>query len=101
MPWQVYDGIKVGVWQGKTIIIIDHPLPSQTTSGQKTVVDFLVIEKNSVKFLSQLLDRFEFQTLVIGSSNGKELAQELANEAKYHQLHHHNVRIQGALHVTW
>ena len=101
MPWQAYEGMKVGIWQGKKIILIDQALPSYPAGGKKMVVDFLVLEKNCVKSLSQLVDRFEIQTLVIGASNSKQRAQQLANEAKHHQMHYHNLRTQGALEITW
>ena len=101
MTWKTYAGIKVGVWQGKTIIILDQALPRNLISGQQMVVDFLVLEKNSVKSLSQLVDLFSVKTLVIGASNSQRLAQQLEIEAKHHQIHYHNLRTQGALQVTW
>lgn len=100
MPWQTYDGITLGVWQGKKIIIINHDLHKYPVGNQKIFADFLVIQNNSVNSLSQILDRFDFNTLVIGSSNWKKLARKIENEANNHQVNNHNLE-KGALQITW
>ena len=100
-PLQTWQGLKVAVWYGKQFIFLDsgsQPLPRFIS---KVSTDFLVVENNAVTALQPLLDRFDFDTLVIGASNSRALAQQLQGAATQHGLHSHSLLQQGALTVSW
>ena len=100
-PLQTWQGLQVAVWYGKQFIFLDsgsQPLPRFVA---KVHTDFLVVENNAVTALQPLLDRFDFDTLVIGASNSRALAQQLQGAATQHGLHSYSLLQQGALTVSW
>lgn len=101
LPLQTWKGFKLAVWGGKQFIFLDkgsQPLPHFTS---KVRTNFLIIETNAVSTLSQLLDRFDFDVLVIGTSNTRHLAQRLQEEATQHGLCCHSLLQQGALTISF
>jgi len=101
LPMHCWHGIKVVVWQGKTLIIVDRENKNLPALNQKLHIDFLVVEANAVTRLKPLLDRFDVGTLIIGASNGTMLAQKLQKEAVEHGLYSHSLQQQGAFMVSW
>lgn len=100
-PLQTWQGLKVAVWYGKQFIFLDRdslPLPH---FASKVPTDFLVIENNVVTALQPLLDRFDFDILVIGASNARAVAQQLQGAATQRGLYSHSLLQQGALSVSW
>lgn len=100
-PLQTWQGIQAAVWQGKQFIFLDRgsrPLPYFIA---KVHTDFLVVENNAVASLQPLLDRFVFDTLVIGATNSRALAEQLQGAATQCGLYSHSLLQQGALTVSW
>lgn len=98
---KAYQGIKVAYWRGKRLIIIDQPGIQWPLWNIKVETDYLIVEGNSVDSLAPLLTQFECSTLVIGSSNRKQLAAKLQMEAKLLKINSYHVGEQGALQVNW
>jgi competence protein ComEC len=101
LPWQEYQGIKIGYWGGKRFIMIDQPGIQWPLWNTKIFTDYLIIKGNSINSLGRLLAQFECGTLVIGSSNRKRLAAQLQVEARQLQINSHYLFEQGALQVDW
>ena len=101
LPWQAYQGIKIGYWGGKRLVMVDQPGIRWPLWDIKIFTDYLIIEDNGINSLEPLLTQFECGTLVIGSSNRKRLAAQLQVEAKQLQLNSHHLCEQGALQVDW
>jgi competence protein ComEC len=100
-PLQTVLGLKVAVWQGKKLLIINDSIRDLPRLAEKIYVDFLVVEGNAVKTLQPLLDRFYFGTLIIGTCNQQALAQQLQEEATQHGLCSHSLFHQGAFTAAW
>lgn len=101
MPFQTWQGLQIAVWQGKRFVFVNKdslPLPYLSS---KLCADFLVIEDNMASILAPLLDRFAFTTLVIGTSNTRQVVTRLQEEARQHGLSSHSLLKQGALVVSW
>jgi competence protein ComEC len=101
LPWQEYQGIKIGYWGQKRFILIDQPNVHWPLCDTKIFADFLIIAHNSIKSLQPLVTQFEYNTLVIGSSNSKRLTTQLQLEAQQLHLPIHVLSEQGALQVDW
>lgn len=100
-PLQTCHGLRIAVWQGKRFVFVhkcSQPLPCLSS---KLRADFLVVEDNTVATLLPLLDRFTFDTLVIGASNMPHVTEQLQAEAREYGLCSHFLRQQGALVVAW
>ncbi len=100
-PLQAWQGLKLAIWQGKRFFFIDKNTKKLPSLKEKVYTDFLVVEENAVTTLQPLLDRFEFDTLVIGASNKRSLAEQLQAEAEQGGLHSHSLLQQGALTIAW
>ncbi|MHA7877886.1 MAG: ComEC/Rec2 family competence protein [Bacteroidota bacterium] len=100
-PMQLWHGMKVVVWKGKTFIFLDQESKALPQLAKKLSIDFLVVEENSFTTLQPLLACFDFGTLVIGASNNATLSKKLQEEAVKHGVYSHALRPQGALIVSW
>ncbi|MEM7055308.1 MAG: ComEC/Rec2 family competence protein [Bacteroidota bacterium] len=100
-PLQVWEGLQVGVWGQKKFIFIDKANLTWPRFASKVDIDFLVIEENTLPKLQLLLDQFDFDTLIIGSSNKKQRALQLKIEADQLNLNSHSLHQQGAFKISW
>jgi len=101
VPWRVWQGLKLGAWQGKTFLLIDKPRDRWPQLKQKVHTNFVVIEENALTKLQPLLDRFAFDMLIIGASNKRQLARQLKREADRLNLNCHSLHQQGAFSAFW
>jgi competence protein ComEC len=100
-PMQAWHGLRVAVWQGKKFIFLGKSGGELPCFARKVHTDFLVVEEDAVTNLQPLLDRVDFGTLVIGTSNQRFLAQQLQEVATQHGLCSHSLPQHGALTVSW
>jgi competence protein ComEC len=100
-PMRIWCGLRVAVWQGKKFIFLGKSERRLPCFSGKVHTDFLVVEEGAITSLQTLLDRFDFDTLVIGASNQRFLVQKLQKEALKHGLQSHSLSQQGALTVSW
>lgn len=100
-PLQVWEEFKVGVWGQKKFVFIDKANLPWPRFAKKVSTDFLVIEENALLNLQPLLDQFDFDTLIIGASNKKQLALQLKMEADQLSLNSHSLHQQGVFTAYW
>ena len=96
LPLKAWKGGKIAVWQQKIFIFIDKQSVALPHFAKKIKIDFLVIEDNAVNALQPLLERFDVDRLIIGTSNQKQLALRLKIQAEALNLPSHLLQ-QGAL----
>lgn len=101
VPWQMCQGVKLGYWSGKSFVLIDQPGIHFPIWNTKIHTDLVIITHNSVSSLQPLIAQFEWTTLVVGSSNSKQLTKKLQFEAQQLHLPIYVLRNQGALQVNW
>jgi competence protein ComEC len=99
--WRVWQGLKIGVWDHKRMIILDKASLSCLERLPPITTDFLVVEQDALQELRPLLAKFAFHTLILGSSNSKKLALKLKQEADQLQLASHSLQHQGAYTAFW
>lgn len=100
-PLQTWHGVRVAVWLGKKFIFIDNDSRELPRMSKRLYADFVVIEENAVATLQPVLERFDFDTLVIGSSNKMGLSQQLQQEATQRRISNHALLQQGTLTIAW
>ncbi|MFN7095636.1 MAG: hypothetical protein ACK4M7_09765, partial [Burkholderiales bacterium] len=96
-PWLIWKGLKIGVWQQKKIIIIDQASIPYLASLTGIKTDWLVVEQNAVKDLQMLLNKFQFDQLIIGHTNRSPLISQLKKQADELGIKIHVLQQQGAL----
>jgi competence protein ComEC len=100
-PWTLWQGLQIGVWQQKRIIIIDQASLPYLASIPPIKTHFLLLEQDAIKNLQPLLAKFQFDSLIIGSSNSLKRAAQLQQEAVMYGLKPHHVQQQGAFMSFW
>ncbi len=89
-------GMTLAVWQGQRIAFVHDRPPQPNAEVPKLSVDCLVVCDNAIRQLSHLNHRFDYQMLIIDSSNSPYRVRQLTEEAESLQIAYHAVPIQGA-----
>ncbi|MDA0194366.1 MAG: ComEC/Rec2 family competence protein [Bacteroidetes bacterium] len=94
---EVFGGIQLKEWQGRKFIRLFSSDFHKTSFQKKIETDYLVVSNNSVTNLEQILDRFEFNLLVLDGSNDYGNSYRIFKSAKDQGLIVHSTRLDGAL----
>ena len=94
---EVFDKIQLKELQGRKFIRIFSSDFLEASFRKKIETDYLVISNNSAKNLGQILDRFEFNLLVIDGSNDYGNSYRIVKLANDQGLVVHATRFDGAL----
>lgn len=93
------DGNQLIIFQGQRIFKLNQKLKVEFESSVE--VDYLILSNESVYDLSDLVDKFEFQELIIDKSNRKFLADKLTNQAEKLNLKVHSIYRDGYYSRIW
>ena len=94
---KVWQGLKIFVWQKKKCILIDTPGVACLNFSTKFKADVIIVESNAIPDLSFLTNRFNFEQLVVGTTNTKRMAGQLKKQAEQQSIACHVLQQQGAL----
>lgn len=89
LPTRMHQGIKLILWEGKCVVIIDQKYTSPSPLKDRIQADILLIEHNSVKNLAPLLEAFAAKNLVIGGTNTPKATRLLQAQAEQHHIPYH------------
>lgn len=93
LPSRSFDGCRLIVWNGKTLLVIDRPdfrIPGALA------VDWLIISNNAVADVDRIAGRVRCQRVILDSSNSFFFASRFLKAAKLHNLDVHSVLHEGA-----
>ncbi|WPP49933.1 ComEC/Rec2 family competence protein [Catalinimonas niigatensis] len=92
-PWK---NMLIMVWKGKKIAMVREPFDGKSRLTEKLPVDVVVVCNNALTTLASLDSYFNYQKLIIDSSNSHYRAAKLAQEAEELNISYHCVPLQGA-----
>ena len=78
----LWNGLVLGTWGGKRWAIINKPILNKFNFNKKLFIDYVIISNNSLNQLQSLLEKIEFEHLIIDRSNSKRNIRNLQKEAK-------------------
>ncbi|MTI33565.1 ComEC/Rec2 family competence protein [Xanthovirga aplysinae] len=85
------------VWKNKRIIFFSRPSKKDMTLTKPVAVDYVVIRNNSLTHLEPVIKNFEFDLLIIDSTNKKYIGKKLEMEAEKFNLPFYSTKSSGAL----
>jgi len=88
------DWFALGVWEGKSFLILKRPLPPEFHSYVR--VDYGIVSRNAIRSWRELGGRMDAGQWILDTSNRPRLAQRLWSEARTLGQRCHSVDQQGA-----
>jgi competence protein ComEC len=82
LPITLWNGLVLGTWGKKRWAIINKPILNKFNCNKKLFIDYVIISNNSLNQLQPLLEKIEFEHLIIDRSNSKRNIRSLQKEVK-------------------
>lgn len=96
---QSRDSIAVISWKDKTFLWIGKNLKHKDFEAKNVSVDYLILANKSVKDLSQIIGKVQFDKLVIDASYTRWYADKLSAQAEEMGLKYYDLSKSGALKI--
>ncbi|PWK29058.1 competence protein ComEC [Arcicella aurantiaca] len=93
------DSTAVISWNNKTFLWIGKNLKHKDFEAKNVSVDYLILANKSVKDLSQIIGKVQFEKLIIDASYTRWYADKLSNQAEEMGLKYVDLSRSGALKI--